>query len=132
MKSKKITLEEYQNLLTHTADRFVNFYIIFNHARLHRKSNIDNIFKLNNLFIQFWRKQGFESSEIDLFNLMPETWDILQSDFSYNRILNPDTLSKKQREKLKHAEQLLYDLKENEDVAVYDTEVTEKIENKLK
>lgn len=114
MKSKKITLEEYQNLLTHTADRFVNFYIIFNHARLHRKRNIDNIFKLNNLFIQFWRKQGFESSEIDLFNLMPETWDIFQSDFSYNRILNPDALKEEQRKKLRHAEQLMYDLKENE------------------
>lgn len=116
MKSNKITLEEYQNLLTHTADRFVNFFIIYNHARLNRKNNIDRIFELNKMFINFWHKHGFEDNEFDLFNLMPETWDTLQSNFSYNRILNPDLLNKEQRKKFNSSVYLLSSLKNDENI----------------
>lgn len=113
MSTKKITLQEYQNLLTHVADRFIDFYIIYNHARINKQDDINKIFKLNKIFIDFWYENGFTDDEFDEFHLISETWDTLQSNFSYNRILNPNNLPPDKKEKFYKSVCLLRDIKED-------------------
>lgn len=127
MLSKKLRLTDYYNLLTHVADRFFDFYIIYNHARLNRKNSIEKIQTLNECLIDIWNCHGYDDNELQEFNLIHDTWDCLQRNFSYDRILDPEAIiDENKKAKYKESANSLYEITNNEYViAAYNDSVAQ-------
>ena len=116
MRSKKLTYADLNVLLTHIVDRYVDFHIILNHAKLNKKDTLDKASKTNECFYDIWHEHGYNDKEIQDFNLINDTWDCLQSSFSYDRILDPDAFPEDKKSRYKESWYSLYEITENEHV----------------
>lgn len=92
-KKQRVTLENYQTLLTHVADRFVDFYVIYNVARKYVPHKIAQLKQLNDRFKKAWERLELTEDDVNSLHITSEVWDRFQSNFSYDRILNPYLLT---------------------------------------
>lgn len=95
-----ITIKDYDALLTHVADRFVEFYVIYNLARLHQPNKITELKDFSFMLKSIFNDLYYSDDEIVRLKAINETLDSFQLNFSYDRILNPSLLTKSDR--IKH------------------------------
>lgn len=109
----RITFGDFKTLQAHVVDRFVDFYIFYNHARLNKAHAIQSLQEINKEIISIFHLGEFSDDDIKKLKVSSEFWDSVQSNFSYDRILNPSLLT--EEEKLKQQKLILFikDLKSN-------------------
>ncbi|HHQ4530562.1 TPA: hypothetical protein ACSP1Y_004385 [Aeromonas hydrophila] len=95
-----ITIKDYDALLTHVADRFVEFYVIYNLARLHQPNKVAALTDFSFMLKSIFNDLHYSNDEIVRLKVINETLDSFQLNFSYDRILNPSLLTKSDR--IKH------------------------------
>ncbi|MGU5760182.1 hypothetical protein [Aeromonas hydrophila] len=94
-----ITIKDYDALLTHVADRFVEFYVIYNLARLHQANKVAELNNFHLFLKAIFNDLHYSNEEIIRLKVINETLDSFQLNFSYDRILNPSLLTKSDKTK---------------------------------
>ncbi|MDR7021048.1 hypothetical protein [Aeromonas salmonicida] len=94
-----ITIKDYDALLTHVADRFVEFYVIYNLARLHEPNKVAALRDFDSILKTIFNDLHYSDDEMVRLKIINETLDSFQLNFSYDRILNPSLLTKSDKTK---------------------------------
>ena len=79
---KYVTLADYDTLLTHVADRIVDFYIILNAAKKHSSKNINRLKRLHITFSNKVKSIGLNDCDMVELHAGAEIWDIYLKSFS--------------------------------------------------
>ncbi|MGY3855183.1 hypothetical protein ACW5W8_20550 [Aeromonas aquatilis] len=95
----RILFNQLDTLLAHVSERFIEFHIVYNHAKIHHQREIDELVKINKEIISALYGINFSDEDIKKLKATSEFWDSVQSNFSYDRTLNSELLSKDEQEK---------------------------------
>lgn len=111
----RILFNQLDTLFAHVSERFLEFHIIYNHAKIHHQHEIDELLKLNAEIVSALYDINFSDGDIKKLKATSEFWDSVQSNFSYDRTLNPELLSKDEREKHNQLIPFIVNYKSNPD-----------------
>ena len=107
---KYVTLADYDTLLTHVADRIVDFYIILNAAKKHSSKNIGRLKRLHITFSNKVKSIGLNDCDMVELHAGAEIWDSFQTNFSFNRKSIKKSDSKDQTEKYNALWELIHSM----------------------
>lgn len=107
---KYVTLADYDTLLTHVADRIVDFYIILNAAKKHSSKNIERLKRLHITFSNKVKSIGLNDCDMVELHAGAEIWDSFQTNFSFNRKSIKKSDSKDQAEKYNALWELIHSM----------------------
>lgn len=109
----RILFNQLDTLLAHVTERFIEFHIIYNHAKRRHQREIDELVNINKEIINALYGINFSDEDIKKLKATSEFWDSVQSNFSYDRNLNPELLSKDEQEKHKQLIPFIVNYKSN-------------------
>ena len=107
---KYVTLADYDTLLTHVADRIVDFYVILNAAKKHSSKNINRLKSLHITFSNKVKSIGLNDCDMVELHAGAEIWDCFQTNFSFNRKSIKKSDSKDQAEKYNALWELIHSM----------------------
>lgn len=107
---KYVTLADYDTLLTHVADRIVDFYVILNAAKKHSMKNINRLKRLHITFSNKVKSIGLNDYDMVELHSSAEIWDCFQTNYSFNRKSIKKSDSKDQAEKYNALWELIHSM----------------------
>lgn len=109
----RITHADFNTLLAHATEQFINFYVIYNHARLNKPHEINSLKEINNEIISMLHDAEINDEHIVKLKITSEFWDSVQCNFSYDRVLSLALLSEEEKTIYKNLVLFIKDLKSN-------------------
>lgn len=109
----RITHADFNTLLAHTTEQIIEFYVIYNHARLNKPHEINSLKEINNEIISMLHDAKVNDENIVKLKVTSEFWDSVQCNFSYDRALSLALLSEEEKTIYESLTLFIKDLKSN-------------------